>query len=111
MDGESHAQSAKIIRRDTRSYGVRGNLTFESVSDLWRQGGELFAEQTVLEIDLAEVKHTDSAGLALLVEWLREASRHGGRIRYFNLPEQMLALARAGNLEQMLAGEQERVQS
>jgi len=108
---ETQPEGAKIVRQDTRSYGVQGRLTFDSASDLWRQSGQLFAGETVLEIDLAGVTHTDSGGLALLVEWLREASRQGARMTFSNLPEQMRALARAANLEPVLMGERERRQS
>lgn len=110
-DNDTRPQGAKIVRQDTRSYAVQGRLTFDSVTDLWRQSGELFAGETVLEVDLAEVTHTDSGGLALLVEWLREASRQGARMRFSNIPAQMQALARAANLEPVLGGEQERAQS
>ncbi len=95
---------AKIQRRDTRTYCVLGPMTFDSVTDLWRQSMDMFSGETVLQIDLAQVTHTDSAGLALLVEWMREASRQGARIDFLHLPAQMLALAEAANLEQVLVG-------
>ncbi len=79
-------------------------MTFEFVTDLWRQSAEMFVDQTVLQIDLAQVTRTDSAGLALLVEWLREASRRGGRVEFLNPPAQLLALAGAANFEQVLVG-------
>jgi phospholipid transport system transporter-binding protein len=103
---DQQPSGAKIQRQDTRSYGVHGAMTFDSVTDLWRQSAEMFADQTVLQIDLAQVTHTDSAGLALLVEWLREASRQDARVEFLNLPAQLLALAGAANFEQVLAGKQ-----
>ena len=103
---EQQGPHAKLERRDTRSYGVHGAMTFDSVTDLWQQGDAMFSEHTVVEIDLAGVTRTDSAGLALLVEWLREAARQGGRIEFLNLPPQMLAIAKVTNLEDVLAGEQ-----
>jgi phospholipid transport system transporter-binding protein len=101
---------AKLERRDTRSYSVDGAMTFESVTDLWRQSDAMFSDHTVVEIDLAQVTRTDSAGLALLIEWLREASRRGGRIELQNPPPQLLALAGAANLEGVLAGRQDTAQ-
>ena len=95
------------MRQDARSYGVQGAMTFASVAPLWRQSVEVFADEAVFQIDLAQVTHTDSAGLALLVEWLREGSRRGARIEFLNLPAQMLALAGAANLEQVLTGQRE----
>lgn len=105
--GEAERHQAHLQRQDTRSYGVHGAMTFDSVTDLWRQSLEIFPDEAVFQIDLAQVTHTDSAGLALLVEWLREASRKGARIEFSNLPDQMLALAGAANLEQMLARNRE----
>ncbi len=103
-DDEAQVQRANIKRQDARSYGVHGAMTFDCVTDLWQRSADMFAGQAVVQIDLAQVTHTDSAGLALLVEWLREASRQGVRMELLNLPAQMLALASAANLEQVLAG-------
>lgn len=102
-DGDERRR-ARIQRHDTRSFGVSGMMTFDSVSALWREGDEMFSSDGVVEIDLREVTHTDSAGLALLVEWLREAGRRGGGVRFLNLPDQMVALADAANLQPVLAG-------
>lgn len=102
--GDAGRHQARIQRQDARSYGVYGAMTFDSVTDLWRQSLEIFPDEKVFQIDLAQVTHTDSAGLALLVEWLREASRKGARIEFLNLPSQMLALAGAANLEHFLSG-------
>ncbi len=101
---ETSLPRAKIQRQDTRTYSVHGVMTFDSVTDLWRQSMDMFSGETVLQIDLAQVTHTDSAGLALLVEWMREASRQSARIDFLHLPAQMLALAEAANLEQVLVG-------
>jgi phospholipid transport system transporter-binding protein len=101
---EVNLPRAKIQRQDTRTYSVQGVMTFDSVTDLWRQSMDMFSGEAVLQIDLAQVTHTDSAGLALLVEWMREASRQSARIDFLHLPAQMLALAEAANLEQVLVG-------
>jgi phospholipid transport system transporter-binding protein len=106
LPDEAHRPRAQIQRQDTRSYCVLGAMTFDSVTDLWRQSVDMFFSETVIRIDLAQVTHTDSAGLALLVEWMREASRRGARIELLHLPAQMLALADAANLEQAFVGKQ-----
>lgn len=108
---DAERPQAKIQRQDTRSYGVSGAMTFESVTELWRQSESMFADNTVVEIDLAKVSRTDSAGLALLIEWMRGASRQGGRIEFLNLPDQMLELARVSNVEHLLVDMRDRGQS
>lgn len=103
----SHDQQhvrARIERRDTRSYGVSGEMTFESVAQLWRDSDGIFSDDSVVEIDLNGVTRTDSAGLALIVEWLREAGKGGARVELLNIPAQMIALAGVANLEPALTG-------
>ena len=82
-------------------------MTFDSVVALWEAAKELFGDTTSLEVDLDEVTHTDSAGLALLVEWLREARARQVKVSFHNLPPQMIAIARTSNLEHILGGEEE----
>ena len=81
---------------------VRGDLSFDSVPGLWRDCRETCAAGGNIDIDLGQVQRSDSAGLALLVEWLREAQRSGARLRFFNIPPQMLEMARASGLDQIL---------
>ena len=96
----------RIERRDARTYCVQGPLTFGSVSDLWSESRGLFAAGESISIDLSQVSHTDSAGLALLVEWLRETAMRGGRLEFSNFPAQLLAIASASNLERLLGVQQ-----
>lgn len=80
-------------------------MTFDSVAKLLGDAEALFAETTNLDVDLEEVTHTDSAGLALLVEWLREAKGKQAKVRFHNLPPQMVAIAQISNLEHILSTE------
>ena len=81
---------------------IHGELSFASVPALWRECRAQCAAGKPIDIDLGQVQRSDSAGLALLVEWLREAQRSGANLRFFNIPAQMLEMARASGLEQIL---------
>jgi len=81
---------------------IHGELSFASVPALWRDCRAQCAEGNAIDIDLGQVQRSDSAGLALLIEWLREAQRSGASLRFFNIPAQMLEMARASGLEQIL---------
>ena len=85
-------------------YAISGELSFDSVSALLAESRTtLFAAPAVeLEVDLGEVSRADSAGLALLVEWMRMAAAQATPIRFSHLPPQLLAIARAGELEGLL---------
>lgn len=82
---------------------LTGPLTFDTVPQLVQKGGQLFAGHGVVELDLAGVERSDSAGLALLVSWVRQARQQGAAITFLNVPEQLLGLARVGGVERMLA--------
>ena len=79
-------------------YALAGALTFESVPSVWRQGLHVIQRSSTLDLDLKDVSHTDSAGLALLVVWAGEARRRRTRMRFCNVPEQLLAIARTSRL-------------
>ena len=54
------------------------------------------------EIDCRGITTSDSAGLAVLLEWLSVAKRMGRSLRYAQLPEGLAALARISDVEQLL---------
>lgn len=83
-------------------FRLSGALSFHTVPDLWQQTRGLFNGCPALTIDLSGVERSDSAGLALLVEWMREAARCGAELRFVNMPAQMLAIARVSSLDRIL---------
>jgi phospholipid transport system transporter-binding protein len=55
-----------------------------------------------LQVDLSAVTRSESAGVALLLEWLREARRLGRSIEFLNPPAQMQSMLKFFDLERML---------
>jgi phospholipid transport system transporter-binding protein len=100
---ESLSEATLVSVGDGR-LGIRGELTFASVPDLWQQSKRLFTtlDQGDLELDLKEVYKVDSAGLALLVAWTRWAHSQTKSLHFQNIPPQLQALARANNLNALL---------
>ena len=81
---------------------IQGELSFASVPGVWMQWQTLDGGRSGLDIDLSDVQRSDSAGLALLVECLRYSQQTGNNIRFFNIPTQMLAIARVSGLDEVL---------
>ncbi len=101
--GSAPQRPAHIEPAGDRAVRVSGDLTFATVPAVvnalrpgMRQG------PGVMQVDLAGVGHSDSAGLALLVEWVRQARRHETRLSFRNVPAQMLAIARVTSLQDIL---------
>lgn len=81
---------------------VSGALTFETVPDLHKISAVWFKGAGDLTLDLAQVTNTDSAGLALLVEWLRRARDGKRTLRFTNVPTQVQTLIRINGLQDAL---------
>jgi phospholipid transport system transporter-binding protein len=81
-----------------------GPLVFATAVAACRQGLELLAASAggEFEIDCSGVSASDSAGLAVLLEWLAAARRAGKRLRYTRLPAGLLALSRISEVEALL---------
>lgn len=84
-------------------FGVSGEMSFTSVSGLWEQSQRtlMVAKTDNLEIDLAGVEGFDSAGLALLVAWIRWAHQRSKIIQFTHLPAKLDELARANRLDRL----------
>ena len=82
--------------------GVSGPLIFATAGELLEASRELFAGDAAITIDLSGVTKIDSAGLALLLEWLRWGQAGHLQLRFVALPEKLLAIARLSGVEEML---------
>ncbi len=79
-----------------------GALGYESAGQALPSGLALIEQGKSCTIDLSRVTEADSAGLAVLVEWLATARARGATIRYECIPAQILAVARISDLESLL---------
>jgi phospholipid transport system transporter-binding protein len=80
---------------------LNGPLDFSTVAELLDSGMDWPSEGDI-HIDLAGIGHSNSAGLALLLEWLQKAQQKGRQIKYHNVPEQLLGIARAYGIDRDL---------
>ena len=87
---------------DNGVINVSGELTFNTVSQIVTAAPGLFEKLSNLEIDLVNVSRSDSAGLALLVDWVRYAKNTNKNIVFHNMPTQLLAIAHASGLDELL---------
>lgn len=83
-------------------YRVAGELTFETVPEIWQHHGRLAGDGDTVVVDLTDVTRADSAGLVLLVEWLRAAQHQNRQVVFRNIPGPLLAIARVSNLDTLL---------
>lgn len=102
MKSRTRKTAALEVTEDGRARAV-GSLDFSTVNALLPVGSDLIRRGQAAVIDLAGVTHSDSAGLALLIEWLSVAHEAGRGLRYDNVPSQLHQLARLSEVEELIA--------
>lgn len=83
-------------------FAVSGEMTFNTAEKILKASESLFEDHTQLEVDLSDVTMSDSAGLALLLEWVTWANHSVREIRFTGMPEKILAIARTTEVENLL---------
>lgn len=88
-----------MIRAAGAGLAVEGPLTFATAARVYAAGRESVQAAAAnsggmpVAVDLAGVGAFDSAALALMLDWVREAAQGGARLRFVHLPENLLTLA------------------
>ena len=83
-------------------WSIHGDLVFATVPGLLNQTGRLFNGQGSLVLDLDGVNRADSAGLALMLEWLGEGRKLGRQLSFRHVPQSLLNIARVSNVDELL---------
>lgn len=83
-------------------FAIRGDLTFTTATAALEESKELFADHAIIDVDLSDVRRSDSAGLALLLEWVNWAKNYVREIRFRNIPQQVLSIAQISEVDDML---------
>lgn len=83
-------------------FKLKGDMTFATADRILRASEEPFEHHTRLEIDLSGIEKADSAGLALLLEWVTWANHTVREIRFVDMPERVLAIAKTTEVDHLL---------
>jgi phospholipid transport system transporter-binding protein len=90
-----------MIRREGGRMMVSGPVTLANVAGLLEEGRR-HLEEGVRTVDLGEVTELDSALLALLLAWLRDAKSGKREIAFASLPESAQTIARLYGVHDLL---------
>lgn len=91
-----------IVAAGPGRFAVTGPVTFATAGALLDAGRVQFAGQAAIAVNLAGVSRMDSAGLALLLEWLRQAKSDRRAMTFTALPDRLLAIARLSGVDGFL---------
>jgi phospholipid transport system transporter-binding protein len=105
---ETATGRAKLESLGAGRFRVSGVLDASTAREVLEQSESRFEQFKELDVDLGGVGESDSAGLALLIEWLRLARQGEKTIRFANVPAQIEALARISEVEDLIAGSEKK---
>lgn len=83
-------------------FGLSGDMSFQTAEAILRESEKRFASHEVIEVNMSAVQHTDSAGLALLLEWVSQAAQQSREIRFAQIPEKIQAIAVTAEIDELL---------
>jgi phospholipid transport system transporter-binding protein len=96
--------SFEIVVTSPGKFAARGVLTFGNARAARSEGLHALRTSSArdLEVDCGGITHSDSAGLAVLLDWMALMKREGRPLCFANLPSGLLAVARISGVEEML---------
>lgn len=91
------------IAFSNNTFHLSGALDFSNVMSLYAKSLPQLITSPELHFDFANVTSSDSSGLALMIEWAKYAKEKVKPIRFSHLSEDLLAIAKAANLDHLIA--------
>lgn len=93
----------RVNSRSENRYALQGELTFSTVSEALRITLPLFTKrQNGLRFDLDGIGRTDSAGVALLIEWIQEARKAHIDIVFARIPARLWAMLEVSGVKEVI---------
>ena len=89
-----------IIKQGPRHFVIDGDLTFATIDKQSLKSFSFLRAASEVTVDLTRVANTDSAGLALMIEWIKYARHNRTQLNFKNIPEQLLNLAKLSGFDQ-----------
>ena len=95
---------AEITQQNKHKYLISGTVDFLTVPGLMQRTTDFFksykpsaAEKVV--IDMSQITDCNSAGLALMLEIVKQARANNIKLHFENLPDTLLTIAKAYGVE------------
>lgn len=79
-------------------FEISGDMSFETAEQILRASQKAFRQYEDVSVDMSAVEKADSAGLALLLEWMSWARQGIANIDFVEIPVSVLAIAHAAEL-------------
>lgn len=83
---------------------ISGDLSFSNVMSVYRKSLLQSQQCPELTFDFSQLKSSDSAGLALIIEWIKLARQLNKPVRFTHLSADIMSIAKAAGIDGMFDG-------
>lgn len=91
------------IQWQNGSFVIAGELNFKTVALLWEKSLPLIDQHSSIQFDLSKVEVSNSAGLALILAWIRYAKQCRKSILFHHIPTQLHSIIAVSGVGQLLS--------
>jgi phospholipid transport system transporter-binding protein len=92
----------ELVDNGGGKFSLDGRMTFGTAGQILRESEDLFEPHTRIEVSLAGVTASDSAALALMLEWITWANHTVREISFTDVPEKINAIAKVTEVDSLL---------
>lgn len=94
-------QNIEVIMLSPGHYQLKGDLIFSTINKTTTKILKFNQSEPTINLDLQQLGKIDSAGLALLIEWIKLSRIHKQKLRFNNIPAQLSALAKLSYISEI----------
>lgn len=95
---------SKVVQSGDNRMAVEGDMLVTNAVTLRHQGEALLASlSSPVTVDLSQVGAVSSAGVSVLLSWMRKSEALGKQLVVANIPEKMRDVCRVSGLDALLS--------
>jgi len=94
--------STATVSTDGGRVSIDGTIDFDNASGLLEQVSATLLATPAVTVDLGGVQRSNSAGLALMIEWLAIARECGHGVTFERVPDGLRQIARVCQVEALI---------
>lgn len=103
MSGEQASGAATTLRQTADGFELVGPVTISTAAQIVEAARAAWPDAGDSIVDFSGVTEADSAALALIFKWQRDAAKRGRTVRCINIPGNIHALAKLYGVDTLLA--------
>ena len=88
-----------LEKRVDGHYALSGDLIYETVVAVSREANQTLNFNVDTEVDLSRLGAVNSAGLALLIDWVSRFRRHDHKLKFTHISDHLRQLVDVNGLE------------